>query len=410
MQTDTPHIITFGCRLNLYESEVIRAHLVAAGIGNAVVINSCAVTGEAERQVRQTIRKARREHPTARLIVTGCAAQIAPEKYAAMDEVDLVIDNKQKLQAASYLDVPDQTTLADPAPPLVTSFDGGLTRGFVPVQYGCNNACTFCIVPHSRGPSRSLPFERIVEQTRALVRKAGYPEIALTGVDIASYDGQGRTLGGLVRDLLAAVPELRRLRLSSLDPAALDEDLWTLIGQEERLMPHLHLSLQAGDDMVLKRMKRRHSRTQVIELVARARALRPDIAIGADIIAGFPTETDEMFENTRALVAETGLFGLHVFPYSARTGTPAAKMPQVPMPVRKQRAAILRALGHQALERHIDGLRSQRLELHVEQPTLARTPCFTEVVLSTPQPVGAVVRAEITGREGLRALAGRIEG
>lgn len=405
MDAKEPRIITFGCRLNLYESEVIRAHLLAVQMTNAVVVNSCAVTGEAERQVRQTIRKLRRENPDACLIVTGCAAQLAPEKYTAMPEVDFVIDNNGKLDEARWRRVAGQDDVAPVQDRVVTSFSGGLTRGFVPVQYGCDHDCTFCIVPRTRGTARSLPLETIVRQVRALVVEAGYPEIALTGVDIASYDGQGMRLGGLVRALLREVPELKRLRLSSLDPAALDDELWRLIADEPRLMPHMHLSLQAGDDMVLKRMKRRHSRAQVQDIVARARGLRPDMAFGADIIAGFPTETDEMFENTCALVRDTGLSTLHVFPFSARAGTPAARMPQVPMEIRRARAARLRELGEAALAMHIDGLRGRRLQIHIEQPRLGRTPCFTEVVLDADEPVGAVVEVTIMGRQGLQASA-----
>lgn len=412
----TPEIITFGCRLNTYESEVIRAHAQAAGLGEVIIFNTCAVTGEAERQAGQAIRKARREHPAAKIIVTGCAAQISPEKYAAMPEVDLVIGNEGKLKAETYaalaeqadgkIHVTDIQQVRETASHLVQGFEGK-SRAFVQVQNGCNHRCTFCIIPYGRGPSRSVSLDRIVEQVGLLVAE-GYNEVALTGVDITSYGAdlpEPLSLGAMIARLLAAVPGLRHLRLSSLDPMEIDEALWALIAQEPRLMPHLHLSLQAGDDMVLKRMKRRHARKDIYDLAAKARALRPEVVFGADIIAGFPTETDEMFANTLALVEELDFTWLHVFPYSARTGTPAAKMPQVKKEIRKQRAALLREAGDRAIHRHIDGLIGRKLDVLVEKPDLGRTPTFAETRLLTPAVVGAITRVEIVGREGERALA-----
>jgi len=359
-----PEIVTFGCRLNSFESEVMRGHATAAGLDDVVVVHTCAVTAEAERQARQAIRKAKRERPGARVIVTGCSAQLGPESYAAMAEVSGVLGNAEKLDAAIWqrLARPDaeRVVVGDimaaraTAHHLVDGFDGR-TRAFVQVQQGCDHRCTFCIIPYGRGNSRSVPAGEVIAQTRRLV-EAGYREIVLTGVDLTSYgkDLPGRpTLGGLARRVLRLVPELPRLRLSSIDPAEVDADLLALVANEPRLMPHLHLSVQAGDTLTLKRMKRRHSRDDVLELCARLRALRPEIAFGADLIAGFPTETEAMFENTLALVDEADLAHLHVFPFSARKGTPAARMPQLPKALRRERAARLRAAGARALERHL---------------------------------------------------------
>ena len=348
-----PEIITFGCRLNSYESELMRGHATAAGLGDDVVIvHTCAVTAEAERQARQAIRRARREHPGARILVTGCSAQIEPARYAAMAEVDQVIGNDAKLQPALWRSLADRSSerarvvvddimaLRETAHHLVDGLDGR-TRAFVQVQNGCDHRCTFCIIPHGRGPSRSVPAGEVVAQTRHLVY-GGYLEIVLTGVDLTSYgkDLPGQpTLGQLVRRLLKLVPGLPRLRLSSVDPAEVDPDLLALLADEPRLMPHVHLSVQSGDPLVLKRMKRRHSRDDVLELCARLRRERPEIAFGADLIAGFPTETDEMFERTLALIDEADLTYLHVFPYSPRERTPAARMPQLPAGVRRERAA-----------------------------------------------------------------------
>jgi threonylcarbamoyladenosine tRNA methylthiotransferase MtaB len=353
-------VVTFGCRLNAFESEVIRHEARAAGLGDAVIVNTCAVTAEAERQARQAIRRARRERPAARVIVTGCAAQIDPARYAAMPEVDQVLGNEAKLRAASYaaaaprLLVEDILTVRETASHLVDGFEGR-ARAFLQVQQGCDHRCTFCVIPLGRGNNRSVPMGAIAEQLRRLVAQ-GYREVVLTGVDITGFgsDLPGRpSLGQLVRRLLALAPELERLRLSSLDPVEIDEPLWRLVGEEPRLMPHLHLSLQSGDDLVLKRMKRRHSRAEALAACRRARDLRPGIALGADLIAGFPTESEAMFANTLSLVEEAGLDYLHVFPYSARPGTPAARMPQVPGGTIRERAARLREQGAAALARSL---------------------------------------------------------
>jgi len=415
--TQSPEIITFGCRLNSYESEVMRAHVQAAGLDDVVIFNTCAVTGEAERQARQAIRKARREKPHAKIIVTGCAAQIRPEKFAEMEEVDYVIGNEAKVKAETYLalndsriHITDMQLARDTALHLVQGFEG-MTRAFVQVQNGCDHRCTFCVIPYGRGPSRSAPMAAIIEQVSVLVGQ-GYPEIALTGVDITSYghDLAGDlTLGKLARAVLDAVPDLQRLRLSSLDPVEVDEDLWDLVANEPRLMPHLHISMQAGDDMVLKRMARRHSRQDMIDFCARARRLRPDMTFGADIIAGFPTETDEMFENTLALVRDLDLTWLHVFPFSSRSGTPASRMPQVRGEIRKERAARLRQVGEEAVVRHLEGLIGTQGLVHVEQPLIARTPSFAEVVLSAPAQTGCVIAVDYFARDGLKIVARPVE-
>jgi threonylcarbamoyladenosine tRNA methylthiotransferase MtaB len=355
-------ILTFGCRLNSYESEVMRAHAEAAGLDDAIIVNTCAVTAEAERQARQAVRKAKRDRPEARIVVTGCAAQIDPARWAAMPEVDRVLGNDAKLKAETWTEasfsgpeavrvaVNDIQAVREQAGHLVAGFDGR-ARAFVQVQNGCDHRCTFCIIPYGRGPSRSVAIGEVVAQARALVA-AGFRELVLTGVDITSYGsdlpGQPK-LGQLVRRLLRTVPELDRLRLSSIDPVEIDDELWTAFAEEARLMPHLHLSIQAGDDLVLKRMKRRHLRADVLRTVERARSLRADAVFGADLIAGFPTEDDAMFANTLALVDEADLVHLHVFPYSARSGTPAARMPQLPVALRRARAALLRAAGERRL-------------------------------------------------------------
>ncbi|HEX5327430.1 MAG TPA: tRNA (N(6)-L-threonylcarbamoyladenosine(37)-C(2))-methylthiotransferase MtaB, partial [Acetobacteraceae bacterium] len=342
-------IITFGCRLNAYESEVMRGH--AAALTDTVIVNTCAVTAEAERQARQAIRRVLREHPGRQVVVTGCAAQINPAAWACLPGVTRVLGNVEKLKPESWAaaapgSVSDIMAARETAAHLVTEF-AGRARAFVQVQQGCDHRCTFCVIPFGRGPSRSVPVGAVVAQARALVA-AGYQELVLTGVDIASYgtDLPGRPgLGQLVRRLLALVPELARLRLSSLDPAAIDDELWRLLAEEPRLMPHLHLSLQAGSDLILKRMRRRHLAAEAAAAIARARALRPGIAIGADLIAGFPTETGALFNETLAFVTAAELPFLHVFPYSERPGTPAARMPTVPMSLRRERAAQLRAVG-----------------------------------------------------------------
>jgi len=399
-------ILTFGCRLNAYESEVMRGHAEAAGLKGAIIVNTCAVTAEAERQARQAIRRARRDRPDAEIIVTGCAAQIDPAGFAAMPEVSRVLGNAEKLRAESWgnvadvrVSVNDIMSVTETASHLTAGFDGK-ARAFIQVQNGCDHRCTFCIIPYGRGPARSVPMGAIVAETRALV-EAGFREIVMTGVDLTSYgpDLPGQpTLGQMIRRLLAAVPELERLRLSSIDPVEIDDDLWRLIAEEPRLMPHLHLSIQAGDDMVLKRMKRRHLRADVQTTCERARSLRPGIVFGADLIAGFPTETEEMFLNTLNLLDDCGLTWLHIFPYSARKGTPAARMPQVPMDRRKARAAALRAAGERRLDAFLAGQVGREVAALVEKPGEGRSEHYAQVRLADDgAPVGSVVRAHVTG-------------
>ncbi|MBX3445415.1 MAG: tRNA (N(6)-L-threonylcarbamoyladenosine(37)-C(2))-methylthiotransferase MtaB [Parvibaculaceae bacterium] len=410
--TKGTEIVTFGCRLNTYESEVMRAHAEAAGLGNAIVFNTCAVTAEAERQARQAIRKARRENPAARIIVTGCAAQVNPDMFAAMDEVDLVIGNDEKMRPESWqpalalhanekVRVNDIMSVTETAGHLVQGLEGR-ARAFVQVQNGCDHRCTFCIIPYGRGPSRSVPAGEVVHQVRALVEN-GYREVVLTGVDMTSYgaDLPGRpSLGNLARRILKLVPELERLRLSSIDSIEADDELMRLIAEEDRLMPHLHLSLQSGDDMILKRMKRRHLRADSIRFCEEVRHLRPDIVFGADFIAGFPTETEEMFENTLRLVDDCGLTWLHVFPFSPRPGTPAAKMPQVPREIGKERAERLRAKGEAAVRAHLDsGLGATRPVL-METPTLGRTHQFTPVRVSEAARAGEILALRLAAHDG----------
>ncbi len=408
----TTEIITFGCRLNSYESEVMRLHAVSAGLQDAVIFNTCAVTAEAERQARQSIRKLRRERPTTKIIVTGCAAQIAPAKFADMPEVDHVIGNDVKMHTETFrtlsnrIHINDIQEIHESASHLVHGFEGKW-RAFVQVQNGCDHRCTFCIIPYGRGPSRSVPIGVIAEQVRELVAQ-GYNEIAFTGVDITGYgaDLPGQpTLGQMIRRVLALVPKLPQLRLSSIDPVEVDEDLWPLIANEPRLMPHLHLSMQAGDDMVLKRMKRRHTVADLFAFCDRARQLRPGITFGADIIAGFPTETDEMFANTLQLVEQLDITWLHVFPYSARTGTPAAKMPQVRGEIRKQRAAKLREVGVRAVARHLDQLVGQTLNVLVEQKGVGRTATYAEIIIPETAPVGTIVSVKTTDHDGVRLVS-----
>jgi len=390
-------VITLGCRLNAFESEVIRHEADAAGLADAVIVNTCAVTAEAERQARQAIRRARRERPHARLIVTGCAAQISPERYAGMPEVDQVLGNLAKLHADSYrapgprVAVDDIMTVRETAAHLVEGFEGR-ARGFVEVQQGCDHRCTFCIIPFGRGNNRSVPAGEVVAQVRALVER-GLSEVVLTGVDITGYGGDlpGRSsLGQLVRRVLKLVPELKRLRLSSLDPAEIDDALWHEIAEEPQLMPHLHLSIQSGDDLILKRMKRRHGRAQALDVARRARALRPEIVLGADVIAGFPTEDADMAARTLAFVEEAGLDLLHVFPFSPRPGTPAARMPQVPKPVVRERAAQLRAAGVAARRRAFDRVVGRTVSALVEQPGIGRSEHYLPVRLPATAAEGEV--------------------
>lgn len=407
-------IITLGCRLNAFESEVMRAHSRTAGLKNTVIINTCAVTAEAERSARKSIRRARKQNPNAQVIVTGCAAQLNPKAYSDMPEVDRVIGNEEKLELSSYLNdapvaVADIMEIKETAPHLIKGFDDQ-TRAFVQIQQGCDHRCTFCIIPFARGNNRSLAPGVIVAQVRDLVAN-GYKEVVFTGVDICSYGtdlaGHPR-LGDLVRRLLKAVPELPRLRLSSLDPAFVDQALLDVLATDERLMPHLHLSLQAMDDMVLKRMKRRHSRKQAIDLARRAKELRPDVVFGADLIAGFPTETDAMFANTLDAVSELDLLHLHVFPYSEREGTPAVRMPSVAPDVRKARALQLRERGEQITSDYFAAQLGKISQVLVEKGNRGLNPYFAPVRLSENCLAGELVDVRISGQENGELLGNRI--
>jgi threonylcarbamoyladenosine tRNA methylthiotransferase MtaB len=404
-------IVTFGCRLNAFESEVIGRAAATAGLADAVIVNTCAVTAEAERQARQAIRRARRERPDARIIVTGCAATLAPARYAGLPEVDAVLDNDAKLKSQSYASdrgggpQPPIAGATDPAlsdhPGERTERAGPRVRAYLQVQQGCDHRCTFCIIPYARGPSRSVPLGAVVDQARLLVDR-GCREIVLTGVDLTAYGGdlpERATLGRLVRRLLDAVPELGRLRLSSLDPSEIDEDLWGVIGDEERLMPHVHLSLQAGDDLILKRMKRRHSRAQAIAAANRARALRPEVAIGSDLIAGFPTETGEMFQRSLEIVEECGIAFLHVFPYSPRPGTPAARMPLLAPALVRERAARLRAAGAARLQTELAARVGGESAVLVERPGMGRAPFYASVALDDVHPVGSIARVRLAAAD-----------
>jgi threonylcarbamoyladenosine tRNA methylthiotransferase MtaB len=412
-------VVTFGCRLNAYESEAMQRQAEAAGHDNLVVVNTCAVTAEATRQARQTIRKLAREKPGAKIVVTGCAAQVEPHRFGAMPEVALVVGNHEKMQAATWsgLDafglngggkvlVDDIMAVKETAVHLIDGMRGR-ARAFVQVQNGCDHRCTFCIIPYGRGNSRSVPMGAVVEQVRTLVER-GTREVVLTGVDLTSYgkDLPGEpTLGVLVRNVLRHVPELERLRISSIDSAEADDDFLDVLAGEPRLMPHLHLSLQAGDDLVLKRMKRRHSRADAIRLCERVRAVRPDVVFGADIIAGFPTESDEMFARSLDIVDECGLTHLHVFPFSPRPGTPAARMPQVAREVVKERARRLRAKGAAALARHLDSEVGARRRALAETDALGRTEGFTLVRFARPAPPGDILEVTIAGHDGCELLA-----
>lgn len=406
---NAPEVLTFGCRLNTYESAAMRDLAEKAGHGaGTIVVNTCAVTAEAERQARQAIRKAARDNPGARILVTGCAAQINPAAWAALPGVARVIGNADKLRPEAWspdappAPVTDIMAATETAAHLVTDF-AGRARAFVQVQQGCDHRCTFCVIPYGRGPSRSVPIGAVVEQVRLLVAR-GYREVVLTGVDITSYgpDLPGRpTLGQMVRRLLALVPELPRLRLSSLDPVEIDADLWRLIAEEARLMPHLHLSLQHGADLILKRMKRRHLRADALAVARRARDLRPEMAFGADLIAGFPTETEAQFAETLDLVQAMDLAFLHVFPYSERPGTPAARMPQLPVPLRRERAARLREAGRETSARFLAGRVGREEEVLFERPDRGHTAQFAPLRLTA----GAAAPGEIRRLRVLGAAA-----
>ncbi|WP_312415445.1 tRNA (N(6)-L-threonylcarbamoyladenosine(37)-C(2))-methylthiotransferase MtaB [Shinella sp.] len=406
-------VITFGCRLNTYESEVMRAEAEKAGLNNAVLVNTCAVTGEAVRQARQAIRRARRDNPHARIIVTGCAAQTESAAFAGMPEVDAVLGNEEKLKSASYRRLPDFGVSAEEklrvndimsvretAPQMVKLIDGHV-RAFVQVQNGCDHRCTFCIIPYGRGNSRSVPMGAVVEQARKLV-ESGYCEIVLTGVDATSYgaDLPGKpSLGLLAKTLLKQMPEIRRLRLSSIDSIEADDHLWDLISDEPRFMPHLHLSLQHGDDMILKRMKRRHSAADARAFCGRVRDLRPEASFGADMIAGFPTETEAMFANAARLAEDCGIAHLHVFPYSPRPGTPAARMPQLDRALVKERAGRLRETGKRLAEAQLVSMIGREEMILVENNGLAHTENFTLVDAAGLKPRD-LVPVTITGHNG----------
>jgi threonylcarbamoyladenosine tRNA methylthiotransferase MtaB len=417
-------IVTFGCRLNAYESEVIRREAEGAGLDDTIVINSCAVTSQAVAQARQSIRRLKRERPSTRIVVTGCAAQTEPAMFADMVEVDRVVGNDDKMRRAAWRDaraaldapafgigneqkiaVADIMAVTAMAPHLLDGFQSGLPRVFVQIQNGCDHRCTFCIIPFGRGNSRSVPMGAVVDQVRALV-EAGHAEIVLTGVDLTSFgaDLPGTPkLGFLVKQILRHVPELQRLRISSIDSIEVDRDLLDVIADDARLMPHLHLSLQSGDDMILKRMKRRHLRKDAIDFCAQVRRLRPDIALGADIIAGFPTETEDMFSRSQDLVAECGLTFLHVFPYSPRPGTPAARMPQVRGEVIKDRAKRLRASGEAALRQRLGTEIGCTREVLIESATQGRTEHFVPVAIAGDVP-GVVQRMTMVGHDGARLM------
>jgi len=409
-------IITFGCRLNAYESEVMREHAQAAGLQRAVIVNTCAVTQESVRQARQAIRKARRMHPDAKIVVTGCAAQIDPAAFAAMAEVDHVIGNQEKTDSGTFralgventerVKVNDIMSVTETAGHLIEGF-GSQARAYVQIQNGCDHRCTFCIIPYGRGPSRSVPAGEVVAQVRKLAEN-GYAEIVLTGVDITAYGADlpgGMTLGKLVAKVLKLVPELPRLRLSSIDSVEADAALLKLIAEEERLMPHLHLSLQAGDDLTLKRMKRRHSREHAVRFCEEVRALRPDMVFGADLIAGFPTESDAMFANSLSLIDDCGLTFLHVFPFSARPGTPAARMRQLNGTIVARRAATLREKGVEALRRHLVNAKGRHIQVLMESEGRGRAADFTPVQIEAREGPGRLIDAVVGGHDGSALLA-----
>ena len=402
-----PHIITFGCRLNAYESEIMRKLAKESNLSNTIIINTCAVTSEAERQARQAIRKARRKEPNAKIIVTGCAAQISPETFSSMPEVDKVLGNEEKLIGSSYKEDSDarikvgNIMSAQKVDTHIIDRFEDRTRAFIQVQTGCDHRCTFCIIPFGRGKSRSVPMGKIFEQVRTLISN-GVKEIVLSGVDITSYapDLPGKpSLGQMVRRLLASNPSLPRLRLSSLDPAEIDDDIMLLVESEPRLMPHLHLSLQAGDDMVLKRMKRRHDRQQAMNLILKLRHLRSDLVLGADFIAGFPTESETMFKNTLNFIDECELTYLHVFPFSARPETPAARMPQVSHNVIKDRAEQLRELSSKALDKHLKKEIGKNRSVLIEKNDFGRTEYFAPIKVPGAK-AGQLLDVNITGRVG----------
>jgi threonylcarbamoyladenosine tRNA methylthiotransferase MtaB len=418
-------VVTFGCRLNAFESEVIRREAERAGLADTIVINSCAVTNEAVAQARQSIRRLKRERPQARIVVTGCAAQTQPAMFADMAEVDRVVGNDDKMRGQSWREarlafdaasafgigtsekiaVADIMAVRKMAPHLLEGFQRGLPRVFVQVQNGCDHRCTFCIIPYGRGNSRSVPMGAVVDQVRALVER-GHAELVLTGADLTSYGADlpgAPRLGALIKQILRHVPELKRLRISSIDSIEVDRDLLDVIADDVRLMPHLHLSLQSGDDLILKRMKRRHSRSDAVRFCAQVRRLRPDIAFGADIIAGFPTETEDMFARSQDLVEACDLTFLHVFPYSPRPGTPATRMPQVAGDVVKERARRLRETGEAALQRRLASEIGRTRQVLIESATQGRTEHFLPVAIAGDTP-GAVRTLAVKGHDGARLM------
>lgn len=403
-QTTKNKVITFGCRLNIYESQVMMNLAEQAGLENATIVNTCAVTAEAERQAVQKIRRLHRENPDQKIIVTGCAAQINPAKFSAIAGVTKVLGNQEKMKRESFLDTPDKVLVNDimsvkeTATHLISGFDSK-TRAFIEIQNGCNHRCTFCTIPFGRGNSRSVPLGMIVDQVHHLTTQ-GVQEVILTGVDITSYGEDlpmDMTLAKMIRRLLMNVPALTRLRLSSIDPVEFDDDLFDLFATEPRLLPHIHISLQAGDDMILKRMKRRHLRQDVIDFCARIRQLRPDMVFGCDIIAGFPTETEEMFQNSLRLIEECDITFLHVFPYSPRPDTPAARMPQVDRAVIKERAKRLRDLGTHQLQKTFKKFQGQEVQIVVEKDHTGRTPHFCPVQPDQMLAPGTLTTVRITG-------------
>ena len=412
-----PRVITLGCRLNTLESEIIRSQADNAELDDTIIVNTCAVTAQAERQARQTIRRLRRDNPEVQIIVTGCAAQLKPEEFASMKEVDRVIGNSEKMIGGhlsghsdtniDVSDIMDVTSAIDV--PVISGFENR-TRAFVQVQQGCDHRCTFCIIPFARGPNRSVSPEHIIKQVQTLTEN-GHVEVVLTGVDVSSFgqdDEKLPTLGMLARTILDRVDALKRLRITSLDPAFVDDDILHLLADEERFMPHLHLSLQAADDMILKRMKRRHTRSSAIDLVNRVRTARPDVVFGADLIAGFPTETDEMFENTLKAVNEMGLTYLHVFPYSERPDTPAGKMPGVHNATITKRAKYLREAGDLALHKYLKSKEGKAVEVLVEKNCTGHTQHFTPVDLMFDAPIGSIVDVNVIAinEEKGRLIAG----
>ena len=414
-----PIFSNHGCRLNAYETEAMKELAGAAGVQNAIIVNTCAVTAEAVRKAKQDIRKQRRAHPDAQIIVTGCAAQTSPKTFSDMPEVDVVIGNTEKMNPATWaglapdligkteaVQVDDIMSVTETAGHLIDGF-GTRSRAYVQVQNGCDHRCTFCIIPYGRGNSRSVPAGVVVDQIKRLVDK-GYNEVVLTGVDLTSWGADLPStpkLGDLVMRILKLIPNLPRLRISSIDSIEVDENLMQAIATEPRLMPHLHLSLQHGDDMILKRMKRRHLRDDAIRFCEEASKLRPDMTYGADIIAGFPTETEEMFLNSLALVKDCNLTWLHVFPYSAREGTPAARMPAVNGKLIKDRAARLRAAGDSQVTNHLSVQIGKTHQVLMENPRMGRTEQFAEVCFDTDQPESQIVQTTIAGLRGIQLLA-----